>query len=60
MEISGDTEVKEEEGGSSNGEEQDYENGDWFVSALKVKSDLSSAFQVLYVLSNSNFRCRIF
>jgi hypothetical protein len=36
VEISGDTDVKEEEGRSSNGEEQNYENRDWFAILLEV------------------------
>ncbi|CAM0950084.1 unnamed protein product [Alopecurus aequalis] len=40
VEISGDREGKEEEGGSPKGEEQDYEKTDWFVSVLKIKANL--------------------
>jgi hypothetical protein len=36
VEISGDMDVKEQEGRSSNGEEQNYENRDWFTVLLEV------------------------
>jgi hypothetical protein len=36
VEFSGDSDVKEEEGRSSNGEEQNYENRDWFAILLEV------------------------